>query len=186
LLYNYRDVSLASSALGNYATGLGINRWGEVVGSYLPNWTGEFMGRPSPNPPTQQELQMKHAFISNANGQVDLNELIPTGSGWELKEATDINDSGQIVGYGVKDGQTRAFLLTPTFMISGPPEMHGLSRVEGKFLANPGATVRVEASGNFVDWTAIKTNVANGYEVIFQDESEERHRFYRGVLLKTE
>jgi probable HAF family extracellular repeat protein len=43
----------------------------------------------------------------------DLNKKIPAGSGWILREASDINEKGQIVGWGVHNGQTRAFLLTP-------------------------------------------------------------------------
>jgi probable HAF family extracellular repeat protein len=43
----------------------------------------------------------------------DLNGLIPAGAGWLLTEARDINDSGQIVGTGIFEGQVRAFLLTP-------------------------------------------------------------------------
>lgn len=45
---------------------------------------------------------------------VDLQSLLPSGSGWTLQEAFDINDSGQIVGYGVRSGQLRAFLMTPS------------------------------------------------------------------------
>lgn len=53
-------------------------------------------------------------------GMMDLNTLIPTGSGWVLHEATGINDSGQIVGLGtytysnngVPTTENRAFLLT--------------------------------------------------------------------------
>jgi probable HAF family extracellular repeat protein len=49
-----------------------------------------------------------------AQGQIyDLNTLIPPGSGWTLREATGINDAGQIVGTGLHNGQLRAFLLTP-------------------------------------------------------------------------
>lgn len=48
------------------------------------------------------------------DGQVkDLNDLIPTDSCWKLTDAYSINESGQIVGSGFKDGQLRAFLLTP-------------------------------------------------------------------------
>ena len=43
---------------------------------------------------------------------MDLNDLV-TGSGWMLASATGINDAGQIVGIGVRDGQFRAVLLTP-------------------------------------------------------------------------
>ncbi len=43
----------------------------------------------------------------------DLNSLIPTNSGWVLKEARDVNRNGAIVGYGLLNGQTRAFVLNP-------------------------------------------------------------------------
>jgi len=35
---------------------------------------------------------------------IDLNALLPTGSGWQLFEAYGINDSGQITGYGYING----------------------------------------------------------------------------------
>lgn len=50
------------------------------------------------------------------NGQVfDLNGALPKDSGWTLVEANDINDKGQIVGAGRKNGnpELQAFLLTP-------------------------------------------------------------------------
>jgi probable HAF family extracellular repeat protein len=43
----------------------------------------------------------------------DLNSLIPVGSGWVLSIANGINDSGEIVGYGLIHGKTHGFLLTP-------------------------------------------------------------------------
>lgn len=44
----------------------------------------------------------------------DLNDLIPKDSGWDnLEEANDINERGQIVGRGMKDGNQHAFLLNP-------------------------------------------------------------------------
>lgn len=44
----------------------------------------------------------------------DLNSLIDSACGWELRAATAINDVGQIVGFGINPaGQTVAFLLTP-------------------------------------------------------------------------
>jgi CSLREA domain-containing protein len=41
----------------------------------------------------------------------DLNLLLPPGSGWQLQTASDISDNGFVVGYGLKDGQPRAYLL---------------------------------------------------------------------------
>jgi probable HAF family extracellular repeat protein len=55
-----------------------------------------------------------HAFISQAGGTlVDLNTLLPAGSGWVLLSANAINDAGQIAGEGLFNGEPRAFLLTP-------------------------------------------------------------------------
>ena len=76
-----------------------INVFGQVVG--YSNITG--------NAET-------HAFFSDVTGSMlDLNDLIPAGSGWVLREARGINDLGQIAGTGTNPiGQTEAFLLTPT------------------------------------------------------------------------
>ena len=56
----------------------------------------------------------ERAFLYESGLMLDLNALIPAGSGWSLKEATDINGGGQIVGRGTLNGQERGFLLTPT------------------------------------------------------------------------
>ena len=41
----------------------------------------------------------------------DLNNLIPTNSGWVLQQAAAINDVGQIIGIGITNGQSHGFLL---------------------------------------------------------------------------
>lgn len=53
-----------------------------------------------------------HAFLYTGGQMYDLNTLISPSSGWDLREAYAINDSGQITGYGTIDGETHAFLLT--------------------------------------------------------------------------
>jgi len=74
-----------------------INNNGQVVGYTSGLWT-----------------YSRKAFIwDSTNGMRDLNSLIPPDSAWLLQEATGINDFGQITGYGLHDGKTRAFLLTP-------------------------------------------------------------------------
>jgi probable HAF family extracellular repeat protein len=56
----------------------------------------------------------RSAFLwSPSAGMIDLNTLIPSGSGWNLTDASAINDNGQIVGVGTINGQTHAYLLTP-------------------------------------------------------------------------
>lgn len=42
-----------------------------------------------------------------------IDDLIPDDSGWLLSDAIAINDRGQIVGSGVHNGRSAAFLLTP-------------------------------------------------------------------------
>ena len=55
-----------------------------------------------------------HAFLSrNGEKMVDLNSLLPAGSGWVLEAATAINFSNEIVGFGRINGQRHAFRLTP-------------------------------------------------------------------------
>jgi probable HAF family extracellular repeat protein len=57
------------------------------------------------------------AFFYTGTGQngmmFDLNMLLDPGSGWLLTSANGINDSEQITGVGMVDGQTHAFRLDP-------------------------------------------------------------------------
>ena len=65
------------------------------------------------------------AFLYQDGAMYNLNDLIPSGSGWDLVRATDINDAGQIIGYGVHhpyDDTLRAFLLDPLVPCSEPSE----------------------------------------------------------------
>lgn len=63
----------------------------------------------------QNALLEWRAFLVQDEIMVDLNELIASGTGWELVGATAINDGGSIVGYGRLDGELglRGFRLTP-------------------------------------------------------------------------
>jgi probable HAF family extracellular repeat protein len=56
----------------------------------------------------------EHAFVyRDDSGFLDLNDLIPAGSGWELVFARGINSDGRIVGHGIINGEDRAYMLTP-------------------------------------------------------------------------
>lgn len=80
-----------------FSNASGINNVGQVVGfaGYISSYD--------------------HAFVwSQASGMQDLNNLIPADSGWLLLYANAINDKGQITGQGIVNGESRAFLLTPT------------------------------------------------------------------------
>ena len=60
------------------------------------------------------------AFIFEGGVMSDLNDRISRISGWVLVEATAINGVGQIVGNGIVNGETHAFLLTPS---PPPPDL---------------------------------------------------------------
>jgi hypothetical protein len=55
----------------------------------------------------------ERAFLWDNGEMLDLNERIAPDSGWELSRATAINDRGQIVGYGLFQGQQAGFVLIP-------------------------------------------------------------------------
>lgn len=56
----------------------------------------------------------QRAFLWRDGKMRDLNQLVPPNSGWFLLEATDINESGQILCLArTKNGQLRAVLATP-------------------------------------------------------------------------
>src|SRR5262249_42945330 len=48
----------------------------------------------------------------------DLNDQIDSSSGWVLNDAQDINEHGDIVGYGTLAGDTRAFVLVASSLPS--------------------------------------------------------------------
>lgn len=58
-----------------------------------------------------------HAFSWQNGTMVDLNTVISDPS-WVVEVATGINNAGSVVGYGLHNGQMRAFLLTVT---AAPP-----------------------------------------------------------------
>jgi probable HAF family extracellular repeat protein len=78
------------------AGGQCLNNHGDVVGSA-----------------TIQIPFKSHAFLCHNGSSKDLNDLIPSNSGWVLTSATAINDQGSIVGNGTINGNAHAFLLTP-------------------------------------------------------------------------
>ncbi len=51
-----------------------------------------------------------HAYVYTGSGS---SPVLATGQGWTLVSAERINRRGWIAGYGTKNGQTRAFVLSP-------------------------------------------------------------------------
>jgi uncharacterized membrane protein len=58
------------------------------------------------------------ACLWTESGVVNLNDLVPAGSGWHLVSADDINDRGEITGTGYIATEMHAFFLSPRM----PPE----------------------------------------------------------------
>jgi len=84
--------------------GMAINAQGWVVGVAVPGVSDLI-------DPTHAA---ERAFLFDSAAMHDLNDLLgASGAGWVLHSANDINDQGQIVGYGTHNGVIRAFLLTP-------------------------------------------------------------------------
>ena len=86
---------LGSLSDSGYTVPLAINESSQIVGQSDIGYVERPWGY----------RRIDHAFLYDNGVMTDLNTLIPANSGWELMYATDINNSGQIVGYGVRDGQ---------------------------------------------------------------------------------
>ncbi len=87
-----------------------VSNNGTVVGVSMSMTGNAFMPTPEAFLWTEQGGMQDLASLANLGG-----------TGWQsLQTANGINESGQIVGMGIRDGQTHAFLLTPTAPIPEP------------------------------------------------------------------
>jgi len=138
------------------------------------------------------------AFLWRDGQMFNLNNLIPTNSGWILESATDINNNGEIVGYGTFQGQTRAFLLsregvitrhfltTTTELLVETNQLNEVStqvfsRVESMDIGwttiwsdpptNYQFTVEYSVNGNFDVWSDLTNVDANTSVSISADET---------------
>lgn len=83
----------------------GINNDGQIIGWMKTSLSGG----------------SSRAYIWEDGVMVNLNQLIPVGSNWILTSASDINNSGHIVGTGeAPSGETHGYLLSP--VTTGIPE----------------------------------------------------------------
>jgi probable HAF family extracellular repeat protein len=82
---------------GEASYALGINDYGDAVG-YAQTATGDYS-----------------AFLYRDEELLDLMAFLPADAGWDaLVQAFDINNQGDILGYGIKDGERHLFLLSAT------------------------------------------------------------------------
>jgi probable HAF family extracellular repeat protein len=109
---NLTIIGLPSGATNGY--GYAINAAGAVVGSCGGT-----------NGPL--------ALLWQNGNPYDLNACISASSGWALREAAGINDSGSIVGWGNTNGEVHAFLLTP----NQPPSVSITSPTNGASMSSP-------------------------------------------------
>jgi probable HAF family extracellular repeat protein len=110
-LYSKGVFTDLGSADSPYTVALGLNDRGQVVGiKDIPYEDTCFDPEQGTIPCTKYK---QHAFIYERGHITDLNTLIKPKDGWELTWATDINNRGKIVGYGLNQGKFRAFVLTP-------------------------------------------------------------------------
>ncbi len=93
--------------LGGNGEALSINNKGQVVGD-SGNWLGST------------------AFLYENGSVIDLNTLVAPLAlqpGDRLMRANDINNLGQIVGYGSHNGRFEAYVLTPTTLTQALPTL---------------------------------------------------------------
>jgi probable HAF family extracellular repeat protein len=121
-----------------------INAAGQIVGTADPRC------QPCVNPV---------AWLREPGGALtDLNTLIPAGSGWTLEQANGINDRGQIVGAGLRNGALHAYVLTPSFA-ANVNFATSSAPVPAGYVADSGAAYGARGNGLTYGW-----NIANTTE----------------------
>lgn len=123
------------------AQAIGINGFGQAIDSQ-----GEIVGEGEDAPGL--------AFLwSKSSGVTLLSSLLPADSGWTLANAYAINDRGQIVGDGVHNGQSRAFLLNLTACINAGGDTDGDGLCDD--WEKNGLTINVNGTPVFLDLPAM-------------------------------
>lgn len=102
------DASMNMTDLGDLPGGIDYN------GMFAINNVGQAVGF------SESDLGTRAAIWEN--GELTDLSLLPevASTGWVLEGANDINDAGQIVGWGKVNGQNHGYLLTPVTSVPEP------------------------------------------------------------------
>lgn len=101
---------------GTFSNAEAINDKGQIIG--ISRTAGDISLRP---------------YLYDGEKMIDLDDFLPANNNWELKYAYDINNSGQIVGQGIIDGENRAFLMTPVLPNFNPVALAGEDKIAYAF-----------------------------------------------------
>src|SRR5215207_401119 len=140
-LYSGGEMKDLGTLGGAWSIAYGVNDSGQVVGS------------------SSISKGTQRAFLYSGAQMHDLTTLLPAGCGWILREAQEINTSGQIVGRGELNGQKRAFLATPA---TTPPLDSTAPKVVCTSLANNATGIASSANVSATFSKAMDASTTDG------------------------
>jgi autotransporter-associated beta strand protein/probable HAF family extracellular repeat protein len=159
-----------------FMNGLGVGSYPGVTPNSINN-SNQIVGS---SPLASNHSASDALLYQNGNTQ-DLNNLLDSsGAGWTLTNATGINSSGQIVGYGTYNGTTSAFLLTPeaatltwnNSLTIGPADPNATTDNNNDKQPTDGKTWDVNTTQNWNGGsTTVDTIFSNGDNVTFNDNN---------------
>ena len=156
---------------GSSSVAFGINNKGQILGGSTTAASGPW-----------------EPFLYSAGTMKDMNNLIPTNSGWTSLGVSGINDQGQIVGSGINpSGQSHGFLLTPN-VVSTTNIITNINMYAGLTLSGQiGSTYEIDYCNNLgtANWTPLTTFVMSNSPCLYFDTNScwSSQRFYRAVLV---
>lgn len=101
-LWDGKEMKSLGTLGGTQSYAYAINNAGDVAGY---SWTSD---------------GVTHGFLYRNGILLDLNSLLPIGSGWTIDGAYGVNDAGQILAVATHNGQRFAVDLAPTLATPEP------------------------------------------------------------------